>query len=402
MTKLLDTVDISLQEVEEQLLDEFNRIRNTISDARSEPIDKGTQEALSSVVEELWHMLEHSGDKKELQLQSEEQETLFARASVIKQLLKAKIPTAYLHEIHKDVNSSRRALESRVEEKRESKKEDESLSKKIGFFDSIKSIFSHKKSEQETLRNRITVTDQEAKEFEPVEIYLDNGIYSASRELAMLSNRMFVSHPTESQLEPAEKKVEHPKGKASFESRDLSRSAPPPVQEKNKIAQTPDEIRTKLESKQAKPNAVSTFESKELTQTISTNDPVHPIKEKFTSAAITSERKETDSGQSIAQSPEAIRRKLAARQRPTVTGRATFGSKDIDHAMPAMEKTDSASGPAALPKGKAIFGSKDIDRAMPASKKSVSEPIPEPTPLPKGKAIFESKDLSKPGPIRKK
>ena len=393
MTKLLDTVDASLQEVEEQLLAEFSRIRNTISEARFEPIDVGIQTSLSSVVQELWHMLEHSGDKNDLQLQSEQQEALFARASVIKQLLKTKIPTAYLHEVHKDVKSSRKILESKVVEKRQIQKEQtpkedpkDSPAKKSGFFGSIKGMFSRNQSEQESLRNRIKVTDQEAKEFEPVEMYLDSGIYSASRELAMLSSRIFDRSHAEKQAEPAKKKVALPSGKASFESRDLSQRAPPPVQEDNKIAQTPEEIRRKLENKQSKPNSASTFESRELTQTISPTDGVdavkdnagfkNRVKEKLAENATPSEGKAIfgEVGKSeIAQSPEAIRKKLAARQQPTVTGKATFGSKDIDHAMPAVDKT-----------------------------RPPVEASPEPAPPSKGKAIFESKDLSKPGPIRKK
>lgn len=363
MTKVLDIVDASLLEIEEQLLDEFKRIRNTLSEAPFEKIDKGIENSLSSVIQELVHMLENSGDKTDLQLQTERHETLFARSSVINQLLRAKIPTAYLHEIHNEVKSSRKKLENQVVAKRERSTPSkitpqESPAKKGGFFGSIKNMLSRGESDQETLRNRIKVTDQEAKEFEPVEIYLDNGIYSASRELAMLSHRLVEagSDLTESKKSDAAKENERqsaPGGKATFESRDLSQKAPP--LQKGSIAQTPEEIRRKLENSETNPKTASTFEAKDVTQTISQIDNIQATPKVV-------------SGK-IALSPEEIRKKLAARQQPGNMGKATFGSKDIEHAMP--EAPNSPQTPEKDP------------------------------PSPKGKAIFESKDLSSTGPIRK-
>ena len=86
MTELLNIIDNSLQEVEEQLLQEFSRIRNSLSEARFEPIDAGIKNALGEVVLGLRSKLEHSGDKNNLQLQTEQHEVLFTRMSVIKQL----------------------------------------------------------------------------------------------------------------------------------------------------------------------------------------------------------------------------------------------------------------------------------------------------------------------------
>ncbi|MBL4679402.1 MAG: hypothetical protein JKY88_01615 [Pseudomonadales bacterium] len=364
MTKVLDIVDASLQEIEEQLLDEFKRIRNSLSDAPFETIDKGIQSSLSDVIQELLRMLENSGDKTNLQLQTERHETLFARASVIKQLLKAKIPTAYLHEIHKEVKTFRKKLEIKVVAKREQKTEAENTPKNAGLLDSIKNLFSRNKSKQETLRNRIKVTDQEAKEFDAVEIYQDSGVYSASRELAMLSTRLVEAgafkNPTESKKEnvtPDKAPQSAPSGKALFESKDLSQQAPP--LKKDSIAQTPEEIRRKLENNQPKPNTTSTFKAKEVTQT-----------------TLKAESKK------IALSPEEIRQKLAARQQPSNMGKATFESKDVEHAMSNTGALEPGASKAEAPK-------------------SPQDPETEPSPS-KGKAVFESKDLSSTGPTRKR
>jgi len=374
MTKVLDIVDASLQEIEEQLLDEFKRIRNTLSDSPFESIDKGIQNSLTSVVQDLLHRLENSGDKTNLQLQTERHETLFARTSVIKQLLKAKIPTAYLHEVHQDVSSSRKKLENQVVAKREQDKTEQenttqkNTDKNRGLLGSIKNIFSSNKSKQEVLGNRIRITDQEAKEFEAVEIYLDNGIYSASRELAMLSSKLVekgtfsdpTSEPTDVPTDKVKKEARHPSptGKATFESKDLSQQAPP--LQTGSIAQTPDEIRRKLENNQTKSKTASTFESKELSQTISPLDNIQTTTK-------------ADLGK-IALSPEEIRKKLASRQDSGIKGKATFGSKDVESSMPEKQKAEQ----------------------------NPPQTIDKDPPSPKGKAIFESKDLSQSGPTRKR
>ena len=84
MTELLETIDNALQEVEEQLLLEFHRIRNSLSDSPFEPIDKGIKISLWEVVEVLREMLENSGDKVDLQLQTERHEIIFARLAVLR------------------------------------------------------------------------------------------------------------------------------------------------------------------------------------------------------------------------------------------------------------------------------------------------------------------------------
>jgi hypothetical protein len=372
MTELLDIIDNSLQEVEEQLLQEFSRIRNSLSEARFEPIDAGIKNALGEVLLGLRSKLEHSGDKNNLQLQTEQHEVLFTRMSVIKQLLEAKIPTAYLQEIHQDVATSRKQLERKVIASRsheESKRSDEPI-KQSGFFKSIKSIFSADKSVQENQRNRIKITDREQQEFEDVEVYLDNGIYSASRELAMLSSLVFET--AEVAEEPVTKKKPAapagPQGKAQFNSRDLSKrkaeALPDPVST-GQVAQTPEDIRRKLESRNASSSGASIFEARDIAHAMPTPEPKRQ----------SLKTPKTDTGRGdIARTPEAIRQKLAERQQFS-SGKASFASKDIESEVPQA------------------FNKKPLKPKLP-------EPKPQ-EPTSKGKAVFESRDLSKPDPQKK-
>ena len=76
MIRLLDTINLAFEEIEEQLLAEFSRVRNTISAHRIEKIDTGVQVALESVVNELKADLESTGDLVDLQLQTERHENL--------------------------------------------------------------------------------------------------------------------------------------------------------------------------------------------------------------------------------------------------------------------------------------------------------------------------------------
>ena len=95
----------------------------------------------------------------------------------------------------------------------------------------------------------------------------------------------------------------------------------------------------------------------------------------------------------VAQSPEEIRRKLAAKG-ASAQGKASFGSKDIEPLQPTP-KPEKKSEPAL--KGPAIFDSKDIEplsdiaqrqkqrREEAAKKAKAAEPA--------GKAVFLSRDL---------
>ena len=355
MTELLDIVDSSLQEVEEQLLQEFDRIRNSLSDSRYEPIDSGVKNALTEVINDLTARLDHSGDRQNLSLMTERHEILLARIVVVRQLLNSKVPTAFLHEAHSEVVSNRKTLESKVQAKRQSEEpEQQAEHQKLGFMSKLKGFFgSENKTEKEVSRNRIRVTEQEIETLEPVSIYLDNGIYSASRELAALANVFSLPKDTQEEIQQAHaKRVE---GKALFESRDLSSQQTPPVKIGAEIAQSPDEIRRKLAERQGVASGKASFGSKDIAHVQAKQTPPKPPSQMDIASA---RRADVEAEKA---------------NRPT-TGKATFVSKDIEPAQPQEFRKRP---------------SRDADKKEPEKPRS-------------GKAVFESRDLSGPSPTQKK
>jgi len=425
MTQLLDTINQALEEIEEQLLAEFHRVRNTISEHRFEKIDTGIKVALESVVDDLQGRLEGTAEHQELQLQTEHHENLFVRMVVLKQLLQANISTAYLQEAHDDLEDSRRTLENRVLTNRtlappsQLDPDLESRDEQTGFFGSLRGLFNRKPGNNEADRNHIRVTEREANAIDDPKVYQDNGIYSASRELAMLANLVNTgsTQPTQSLA-----------GKATFDSRNLSDTN---TRSGQKLAQTPEEIRAKLAGSESGHGGTSSFEAKDPGQKVAAsrrythqdqsqhqNEPkaasaeeirqklaqrseksgasannitkgasvfesrnlTHsapevPLKERIISKPVPkpAPRKEkviTDKSD-LAQSPEAIRAKLEARKNEpaTVTGKASFQSKDVDHLQPQEYVSRKPEKPASTepeqPTGKAIFESKELSTQPP-------------------------------------
>ena len=161
----MDTINFALEEIEEQLLAEFTRVRNTISDNRFEKIDTGIKVALESVVDELKINLEGTGDSVDLQIQSKHHENLFVRMIAVKHLLQTSVPIAYLQEAHDDITDSRRKLESRVLTNRNSGTiRSEEKKENTGFFGSIRGLFNREPNQQEENRNPISITAREANE----------------------------------------------------------------------------------------------------------------------------------------------------------------------------------------------------------------------------------------------
>jgi len=396
MTDLLDTIDKSLQEVEEQLLEEFNRIRNSLSDAPYAPINTGVKNALSGVVTELYDQLDQSGDRVNLQMMTEAHEILLARMVVLRRLINSKVPTAYLHEAHTEVVTNRRQLEAKVVSLR-SRQDDhvDPPEKSGGLFGKLKGLFSGgSKTDAELSRNRIRVTEQEVEALEPVNIYLDNGIYSASRELAAVAN---VFNLPESQKQTIQ--AEHKKrmeGKAQFGSRDLSTQAATAKPGRD-IAQTPEAIRRKLAERQAGQSSKASFAATDIEHVQGKQgQPREP-----TAAELATERRAA--------------LEAAISDRPK-TGKASFAATDIEHAQ-AKQVQPPAPTPAELEKkrlaaqqaekaqtpttGKASFTSRDIEPIVPRDmsrettrRSEETRPKVQDEPPKSGKAVFESKDLS--------
>mgnify|MGYP003634329538 FL=1 len=362
MSRILDTIDQSLQEVEEQLLQEFDRIRNSLSDARFAPIDLGVKNALAGIVDGLYDQLDKSGDRQNLQLMTETHEVLLTRIVVLRRLLDAKVPTAYLHEAHTEVVASRKQLEAKVVARRNDNRgmanaqDKTSAQKPAGLMGRLKSIFGGEATEREVSRNRILVTEEEAKALEPVNVYLDNGIYSASRELAALVGVFDLPEQKKEAIQ-----ADHERrlaGKAQFASRDLSSMTP---ESKSGRAQTPDDIRRKLAERQSDSGGKAAFAAKDI---------------------------------------EHVQGKDAQPSKPTAT--------EMAHQRRVELEREKAQQPTT---GKASFISRDIEPITPQEMRApVPKPKPQPAQKPKnepeqprtGKAVFESKDLSSPPPGNKR
>ncbi|MBD3646628.1 MAG: hypothetical protein HUJ31_04040, partial [Pseudomonadales bacterium] len=113
MTDILDRIDASLEEVEEQLLRELNRFRGG-NQAAVCVLDDGIRDALRDATGQLRDQLEHSGNREKLELRTERHEILEARLGVLHQLLDNDIPGDCVHQAHEEIETSRRRLEKRV------------------------------------------------------------------------------------------------------------------------------------------------------------------------------------------------------------------------------------------------------------------------------------------------
>ncbi len=399
MSEILQKIENALQEVEDQLLAEFQRIRKTLTGEAYSTIDTGVKTALDEIVMSLWHDLEHSGDTVNLSLRTERHEDLAVRMIVLKKLLDAKIPTAFLEEVEEELSRTRRSVATTARKtpikSNTTTIEEETSEESKGFLGSIKGMFAGKQDNKDRLSRSPTEQDKPTKK---VGVYLDS-VYSASNHLAALASRfqsegdekemmnaaatgkaVFLSKElsagavTAKVVNPEDKKAQSPdeirkklagasraSGTSRFESRDLSATSTQAMPVKEELAQSPEAIRKKLERKGSRTSGVSSFQAKELSQTIPpmAEPPVKPVIKKRTPT----DRKD------VAQTPEEIRKKLQNRHaEPSSTGKASFGAKDIEPLGPQdvapprhPKKSESASpAPEEIPKGKAVFESKDL------------------------------------------
>lgn len=364
MTDVLDKIDASLEEVEEQLLAELHRLRADAARERHVQVDPGVANALSEVVDDLYAELQNSG-RQELSLLTERHDVLYSRIAVLRHIARAHVPVTYLARAEDGVAERRRALEDRVLARR--RKQDPEVSRatearKGGFLSSLRGLFDHRPSEQEIERNAIKVTKQEENQLGEEQAYLDNGIFSASRELAMIVSLMrggTLDKPPEEE----EDTTDAPRpaaGRAIFESRDLStrpsqsgeaprprpRPAPLPEMADREIAQSPEEIRRKLEARRGQAAGKASFETRDLSTPVAPQDPPRR-------RTVDTPEKET------AQTPP--------------SGKAIFHSRDINPVAPSdppRRRDDSAKKKAEDEKeeekskpGPAVFESRELSRS---------------------------------------
>lgn len=209
--------------------------------------------------------------------------------------------------------------------------------------------------------------------------------HQASQELAILDEQVSLHHVEGQSIDQVLQ------DRAQFDSRELTHGHAK-AKEKRVIAQSPDEIRRKLEGKSGQTGA-SSFASKDIN---SLNDTLTATPRK-----------------DIAKSPEEIRRKLSEKGGGASQGASSFAAKELSStrsggATPQKANTVAqspdeirrklAERQAASPgSSKAVFGSKDVKSATPSVElRKPPPPEKKPEPKPAGKAIFESKDLSDP------
>lgn len=344
MTDIIQRLDASLEEAEEQLLEELELVRNRAGTERFGVLEPDVRKSLLERVDRCLHDLQHSGDRSNLQLLTEQHEILYARIAVMKTLLNIRLPIAYLEEAHVGVETRRRRLDTAAI----------SLRRKSGLQpqpgERLPGRFDHEPSRFQQRRNRLKITEKEARSLMEPQLFLDAGIFSASRELAMISS---LARGGTIEEPPAQTNDDARKGKAIFESRDLSDSIPPLM----RVAPVKQD----------------------------------PVPEK----------------RDIAQTPEEIRRKLLARQNQTNTGKAVFGARDLQQSRPEPPPVKPAPRPEPEPPrtGRAIFAAKDIEPAYPSDppRKREKEAEPEKKEEPRrGPAVFEARDLSNsPNPPKK-
>lgn len=205
--------------------------------------------------------------------------------------------------------------------------------------DSLKTLFARNINEKELNRNRYLITEEEERELEDLDElddFLDSGIYSASRELAMLAN--LIHRGATNKPRP-----EQPKGRAVFEAKDLKTTIPPV----NKVKPTPEP--------EPEPEPAPKQPEKNIEQQIK---------------------------EDIARTPEEIRRKLEQRKYQS-SGRASFGTEDTEP-EPEQPWEFHSQKPADSEKNKKADEQgdekQDKEDEKPASKK----------------AVFESRDVSQP------
>lgn len=375
MTDILEKLDLSLEEAEEQLLVELERVGNANPGQRFGELDVGVRNALAEIVDLLHHDLQHSGDASNLQLLTDQHEILYARIAVMRTLLNIKVPIDYLERAHTGVETLRRKLDTRAIQLRKKS----GIGPKPG--ERLPGSFDHGPSAFQLGRNRLKVTAREADALMEPQNFLDAGIYSASRELAMIASLAkggTIEEPPEQTNEDARQ------GKAVFQSRELSATIPPvnkvlpvrePPRDKSQIAQTPEEIRRKLQERQAQASAAgkANFASREL----STPPPPDPS------------RRPADPF------------KRAPEPEPPRSGKAVFASKDVSSSIQAREPV-RPQPPKPEPEpprtGKAVFASRDIEPAYPSDpprkREEAKKEEEKKEESKKGPAVFEARDLS--------
>lgn len=368
MSDELTWIEDGLTHVEDKLVEEFARIRNTLSAYRYNTIDESAKGPLAAMLERMTRELEHSGSIEQLTLTTERHEALRSRMVTLRQLMDGRLPTAYLEEAHEVFESKRRAAEETAERSGTTASQapagSDSDEGNSGLIGSLKRVFARGEQQDEAVGANAPASRRVVQETDagPRQIYLDGSVYSARRELAAVAE-LINAHAGE---EPP-----MPRGPAFFAAKD-TRAKPETPRD---IATSPEEIRRKLEARQPTVTGTSAFAARELSGSINSAQTLEPAQspeaiqrklerraQRQRDAAPQAEAASQEAAK-IAQTPEAIAEKLAERQ-PDNKGPATFEGKDIVNPNerystppPPRPKKDEPEPP---PTGKAVFEARDL------------------------------------------
>jgi hypothetical protein len=244
MKDVLDNISEDLDTTETRILLEFKRLQETADDSGIGKLTPEFREEMRYMVIGLQEALDSSGSVENLQLTSERHEDIRARLFVINQLIDRQIPlTAFskadsqLKKMGKPISSQRVIVEKKASAVITKSESGSLLDKILAFFG-----LGNKPAESSAS------THVEKEPTGPKEIYKDTGIYGATQHLAMLAQVVADLPPPEKEDKPRQAVT----GKASFEARDLSSTIsdiPAKAKTVERIAQTPEEIRRKLEAR---------------------------------------------------------------------------------------------------------------------------------------------------------
>ena len=397
---LLDTVDAGTEEVEEQLLEELGRIR-TDNGQDYVQIDQATRDALNNQVDHLWNQLAPSVVEGNLSLRTERHDSVSARLITTKKLLAASIPVSFLHAIHEALIRERRSLEGKVKTTRDEATNGDPSTDRFGGQRSPKAQRQNKdgitwQEEKAHLPDDDQFADKgiysASRELHMLAAcFTSSGDAKEMMNAAVQGRAVFASKELSSAVPERQVTQKSNAGPSNFAARDVTKETP---EETIGVATTPEEIRRKLAQRGTQSTGASRFEAKELSSAAESSDPPRRPEPKKVEPEKTT----------FAQTPDEIRRKLQDRGNQSAGKAAFASKDIepiVPQEAPRRKERPPEPAPTPeKPTGKATFASKDIEPISPqeAPRKRVpppSEPAPKATPeRPSGKAVFESRDLS--------
>jgi len=261
-SKVLDNIADDLDTTETRILLEFKKIQETADDSGVGKLTPEFREEIHYMVIGLQEALNASGSKDNLQLTTERHEDMRARLSVINQLLDRQIPLTAFRKADSQLNKTSKPLSTQPVGADKKTSAVVITSESTSLIDKILAFFGLGKQSADSTRP----TNVEKEPTGAKEIYQDTGIYGAAQHLAMLALVVADMPPPK---EKADQRRQAVTGKASFEARDLSSTlSDVPVKSKtdDRIAQTPEEIRRKLEARRnlAKDSGKAVFGTAEV------------------------------------------------------------------------------------------------------------------------------------------